>query len=202
MPATSTLRASSLKSPERTRSSTTSAPYSWLQTANDLPNDEFHVATAAANLGWALNSTTQIRGTLHYGVSATGVPNAMGLLSRRRRRHPERSGHLRQRLHRQPDHGQPAQQRSLRPHAQTRAGISLDHSGNSSSSTAITASALGLSATPSPSPAPTATPPPARRSSIASASASRSYRLQPRSAHLSRRHHHHSASGRPHRLSI
>jgi iron complex outermembrane receptor protein/vitamin B12 transporter len=50
--------------------------YSWLQTANDLPNDEFHVGTAAANLGWALNGTTQIRGTAHYGVSANGVPNA------------------------------------------------------------------------------------------------------------------------------
>ena len=50
--------------------------FSWLQTKNDLPNDEFHVATSAANLGWALNSTTQIRGTAHYGVSATGVPNA------------------------------------------------------------------------------------------------------------------------------
>ena len=50
--------------------------FSWFQTANDLPNDEFHVATSAANLGWALNGTTQIRGTVHYGVSATGVPNA------------------------------------------------------------------------------------------------------------------------------
>ncbi len=49
---------------------------SWLQTANGLPNDEFHVATGAANLGWALNGTTQIRATAHYGVSATGVPNA------------------------------------------------------------------------------------------------------------------------------
>jgi vitamin B12 transporter len=51
--------------------------YSWLQTANDLPNDEFHLGTAAANLGWTLNSTTQIRGTAHYGVAAVGVPNAM-----------------------------------------------------------------------------------------------------------------------------
>jgi len=50
--------------------------FSWLETSNDLPNDEFHVATYAANLGWALNSTTQIRGTAHYGVSATGVPGA------------------------------------------------------------------------------------------------------------------------------
>jgi len=50
--------------------------FSWLQTANDLPNDEYHVATTAANLGWALNATTQIRATAHYGVDATGVPNA------------------------------------------------------------------------------------------------------------------------------
>jgi vitamin B12 transporter len=50
--------------------------YSWLQTANDLPNDEYHLGTAAANLGWTVNSTTQIRGTAHYGVSAVGVPNA------------------------------------------------------------------------------------------------------------------------------
>ena len=49
---------------------------SWLQTSNDLPNDEFHVATGAANVGWALNGTTQIRGTVHYGVSGVGVPNA------------------------------------------------------------------------------------------------------------------------------
>ena len=50
--------------------------FSWLQTSNDLPNDEYHVATTAANLGWQLNGNTQIRATLHYGVDATGVPNA------------------------------------------------------------------------------------------------------------------------------
>ena len=50
--------------------------FSWLQTANDLPNDEYHVATTAANLGWQPSGNTQIRGTLHYGVDATGVPNA------------------------------------------------------------------------------------------------------------------------------
>jgi iron complex outermembrane receptor protein/vitamin B12 transporter len=50
--------------------------FSWLQTANDLPNDEYHVATTAANLGYQLNGATQFRGTLHYGVDATGVPNA------------------------------------------------------------------------------------------------------------------------------
>jgi iron complex outermembrane receptor protein/vitamin B12 transporter len=48
--------------------------FSWLQTNNNLPLDEFHVATAGANLGWQPNGSTQIRGTLHYGVDATGVP--------------------------------------------------------------------------------------------------------------------------------
>jgi vitamin B12 transporter len=50
--------------------------FSWLQTANSIPMDEYHVATSAANLGWQLNGTTQLRATLHYGVDATGVPNA------------------------------------------------------------------------------------------------------------------------------
>jgi iron complex outermembrane receptor protein/vitamin B12 transporter len=50
--------------------------FSWLQTANNLPNDEYHVATTAANVGWQPNGSTQIRATLHYGVDATGVPNA------------------------------------------------------------------------------------------------------------------------------
>ena len=48
--------------------------FSWLQTANDLPNDEFHVATASGNFGWQPNGSTQIRGTVHYGVDGTGVP--------------------------------------------------------------------------------------------------------------------------------
>jgi len=50
--------------------------FSWMQTNNDLQNDEFHVATAAANLGWQPNGSTQFRGALHYGVDATGDPNA------------------------------------------------------------------------------------------------------------------------------
>ncbi len=50
--------------------------FSWLQTANDLPNDEFHVATTAGNFGWQPNGTTQIRGTVHYGVDGTGAPGA------------------------------------------------------------------------------------------------------------------------------
>jgi iron complex outermembrane receptor protein/vitamin B12 transporter len=50
--------------------------FSWLQTDNNLPLDEFHVATAAGNFGWQPNGSTQIRGTVHYGVDATGVPGA------------------------------------------------------------------------------------------------------------------------------
>ncbi len=50
--------------------------YSWLQTSNALPMDEYHLGTAAANVGWQPNGNTQIRATLHYGVDATGVPNA------------------------------------------------------------------------------------------------------------------------------
>jgi iron complex outermembrane receptor protein/vitamin B12 transporter len=48
--------------------------FSWLQTANDLPMDEYHAATTAANVGWQPSGSTQIRATLHYGVDATGVP--------------------------------------------------------------------------------------------------------------------------------
>jgi iron complex outermembrane receptor protein/vitamin B12 transporter len=48
--------------------------FSWYQTANNLPNDEFHVATSAANVGWQPSGRTQIRGAAHYFVSATGVP--------------------------------------------------------------------------------------------------------------------------------
>ena len=50
--------------------------FSWLQTSNDLPMDEYHVATTAANVGWQPSGSTQIRATLHYGVDATGVPKA------------------------------------------------------------------------------------------------------------------------------
>jgi len=50
--------------------------FSWLQTGNALPNDKYHAANTAANVGWQPSGNTQIRGTLHYGVDATGVPNA------------------------------------------------------------------------------------------------------------------------------
>ncbi len=50
--------------------------FSWLQTSNALPRDAYHLASSAANVGWAPSGSTQIRGRVHYGVSATGVPNA------------------------------------------------------------------------------------------------------------------------------
>jgi iron complex outermembrane receptor protein/vitamin B12 transporter len=50
--------------------------FSWLQTDNSLPNDEYHLSTAAANVGWSPNGSTQIRAAAHYGVDATGIPNA------------------------------------------------------------------------------------------------------------------------------
>ena len=50
--------------------------FNWLQTGNALPGDEYHVATSTANLGWQPSGSTQIRGTVHYLVDGTGVPNA------------------------------------------------------------------------------------------------------------------------------
>src|SRR5579859_3931016 len=52
--------------------------YSWQQTQNNLPNDEYHVGTIAGNVGLALTGSTQLRGTIHYGVDATGVPGTWG----------------------------------------------------------------------------------------------------------------------------
>jgi iron complex outermembrane receptor protein/vitamin B12 transporter len=50
--------------------------FNWFQTSNSLPNDQHHVATSIANLGWQPTASTQIRGTARYGVAATGIPNA------------------------------------------------------------------------------------------------------------------------------
>ena len=50
--------------------------FSWLQTGNSIPLDQYHLATSAANVGWQLSGDTIIRATLHYGVDATGVPNS------------------------------------------------------------------------------------------------------------------------------
>ena len=52
------------------------AGYSWLQTANALPNDQFHVGSLAGNFGYQLTGSTQLRGTVHWNVASTGSPNA------------------------------------------------------------------------------------------------------------------------------
>ncbi len=48
--------------------------FSRFDTSNALPNDRYHSATSAANVGYAINGDTQVRFTIHNGVSATGVP--------------------------------------------------------------------------------------------------------------------------------
>ncbi|HVJ09723.1 MAG TPA: TonB-dependent receptor [Acidisarcina sp.] len=50
--------------------------FSRLNTSNSLPMDKYHVATAAANLGWQPSAATQLRVTAHNSVSATGLPGA------------------------------------------------------------------------------------------------------------------------------
>jgi iron complex outermembrane receptor protein/vitamin B12 transporter len=50
--------------------------YSWLQSSNNIPMDEYHLATSVANVGYQPNANTQIRATVHYNVNATGVPGA------------------------------------------------------------------------------------------------------------------------------
>jgi vitamin B12 transporter len=50
--------------------------FSRLETANDLQYDQYHNATAAANLGYDFNGNTLLRFTMRRGVSATGLPGA------------------------------------------------------------------------------------------------------------------------------
>jgi vitamin B12 transporter len=50
--------------------------FSRFQTANALPNDEYHSATSSGNVGYALPYNTFVRGTIRNAVSASGVPNA------------------------------------------------------------------------------------------------------------------------------
>lgn len=44
--------------------------------SNALPNDRYHLATVAANVGVQLATDLSVRGTVRSGVSATGVPGA------------------------------------------------------------------------------------------------------------------------------
>ena len=50
--------------------------YTWFQTSNSLPRDQFHQSVGAANLGWQPTGSTQVRAVAHYNTDATGVPNA------------------------------------------------------------------------------------------------------------------------------
>ena len=74
--------------------------FSWLQTANDLPNDEYHVATSAANLGYAAQRrhADPRHAPLRRGCGRRA--QRLGLLSGRRRRHGEGSEPFYQRLDR------------------------------------------------------------------------------------------------------
>ena len=82
--------------------------YSWLETANDLPMDEYHVETVAANLGFQPSANTQVRGTAHYGVDATWGAQHMGFPWRGGQRDAEGPGHLPERVDCEPDDGEPA----------------------------------------------------------------------------------------------
>jgi iron complex outermembrane receptor protein/vitamin B12 transporter len=50
--------------------------FSRFDTSNALPMDEFHSATSAANIGYAIMANTQARFTLRNANSASGVPGA------------------------------------------------------------------------------------------------------------------------------
>ncbi|HEY6307045.1 MAG TPA: TonB-dependent receptor [Candidatus Angelobacter sp.] len=46
-------------------------------TGNSIPNNTFHNGTYVANLGLAINPTTELRFTGHYTTTALGLPNAI-----------------------------------------------------------------------------------------------------------------------------
>jgi vitamin B12 transporter len=50
--------------------------FSRLDTSNALPNDRYHDATAAANVGYDFNGNTTLRFTLRNSTSRTGLPGA------------------------------------------------------------------------------------------------------------------------------
>jgi vitamin B12 transporter len=51
--------------------------FSGFQSANSVPMNEYHNYTSTGNLGYALSSDTQIRGTVRSSVSAVGTPGAI-----------------------------------------------------------------------------------------------------------------------------
>ena len=50
--------------------------FSRFDSSNALPNDRYHSATSAANIGYNIFTNTQVRFTLRNAVSATGLPGA------------------------------------------------------------------------------------------------------------------------------
>lgn len=50
--------------------------FSRFDSSNALPNDRYHAATAAANLGYSFSANTSVRGTVRNSVSAVGIPGA------------------------------------------------------------------------------------------------------------------------------
>lgn len=53
--------------------------FSRFDTANSIPNDAFHNATFAGNIGWHLLTNTRLRATVRRFVTADGNPNALEL---------------------------------------------------------------------------------------------------------------------------
>ena len=74
--ATSTPAATSSNLLAAASSLTTTAPTPGCKPRTRCPWISYHLGTAAANFGWQQTANLQFRGTLRYGVSAVGVPNA------------------------------------------------------------------------------------------------------------------------------
>jgi vitamin B12 transporter len=53
------------------------ADFSRLDTSNTIPNNRFHVGTAAGNFGWNLASNANLRATVRHDQLAGGEPNAI-----------------------------------------------------------------------------------------------------------------------------
>lgn len=51
--------------------------FSRFDTDNSIPNSFFHNATYLGNVGWAINSTTELRVTARRSTSANGLPNTI-----------------------------------------------------------------------------------------------------------------------------
>lgn len=52
------------------------ADYSRFDTANAIQRDQYHNGTFTGNFGWTINSTTDLRATMHHNMASTALPNA------------------------------------------------------------------------------------------------------------------------------